>query len=347
MPWASHLAAVSLEASSWKISTKTAADDLALLFRIGDTGEFVHEAVDGIDDDELEAHVLFERFTDLFALVLAKEAVVDEDAGELLADGAVDERGGHGGVDAAGEAENDFFVTDLLADLRDGFGDVVAHDPVGGALADVEHEAVEHFAALERVRHFRMELDGIKALFLVAHAGDRAGGRGAHDLEARGKLGNLVAVAHPDLEHAVAFLGAEVLNAFEKLGVTVGADFGVAELTLRAAFDATAELLGHRLHAVADAENRNAGFEHGLAGLVVAFFIGAHVRAGKNDALRVVFADEFRRHVVGMNFTVDVGFAHAAGDELGHLAAEVENEDAVVRHVSVVRVEKEIGDCIL
>lgn len=192
-----------------------------------------------------------------------------------------------------------------------------------------------------------MELDGIKALFLVAHAGDRAGGRGAHDLEARGKLGNLVAVAHPDLEHAVAFLGAEVLNAFEKLGVTVGADFGVAELTLRAAFDAAAELLGHRLHAVADAENRNAGFEHGLAGLVVAFFIGAHVRAGKNDALRVVFADEFRRHVVGMNFTVDVGFAHAAGDELGHLAAEVENEDAVVRHVSVVRVEKEIGDCIL
>ena len=85
-------------------------------------------------------------------------------------------------------------------------------------------------------------------------------------------------------EHAVAFLGAEVLNAFEKLGVTVGADFGVAELTLRAAFDAAAELLGHRLHAVADAENRNAGFEHGLAGLVVAFFIGAHVRAGKNDA---------------------------------------------------------------
>ena len=73
-----------------------AADDLALLFRIGDAGEFVHEAVDGIDDDELEAHVLFERFTDLFALVLAKEAVVDEDAGELLADGAVDERGGHG-----------------------------------------------------------------------------------------------------------------------------------------------------------------------------------------------------------------------------------------------------------
>ena len=295
-----------------------AADDLALLFRIGDTGEFVHEAVDGIDDDELEAHVLFERFTDLFALVLAKEAVVDEDAGELLADGAVDERGGHGGVDAAGEAENDFFVTDLLADLRDGFGDVVAHDPVGGALADVEHEAVEHFAAFERVRHLRMELDGIEALFLVAHAGDRAGGRGAHDLEARGKLGNLVAVAHPDLEHAVAFLGAEVLNAFEKLGV-----------------------------AVADAENRNAGFEHGLAGLVVAFFIGAHVRAGKNDALRVVFADEFRGHVVGVNFTVDVGFAHAAGDELGHLAAEVENEDAVVRHVSVVRVEKEIGDCIL
>ena len=69
--------------------------------------------------------------------------------------------------------------------------------------------------------------------------------------------------------------------------------------------------------------------------------------ARENDAFRGEFTNEISRDVVRMNFAVDVGFAHASGDQLGHLAAEVQNQDAVVRHVSVVRVEKEIGDCIL
>ena len=309
-----------------------AADDLALLFGVGDARERVHEAVHGVDDHELEAHVLFEGFADLFAFVLAKEAVVDEDAGELLADGAVDEGRGDRAVDAAREAENDFFFADLIADLGDGFGDVVAHDPVGVAAADVEDEALEHGAALDGVGHFGVELQGVEAAFFVAHAGDRARRRRAHDLEARGQFGDLVAVAHPDLEHAVAVFALEVFDAFKKTGVVVGAHFGVAEFALGARLDLAAELLGHRLHAVADAEDGNARGEDGFARLVVRFFIGAHVRAREDDALRVERADEVGGDVVGMNFAVDVGFAHAAGDELRHLAAEVENENAVVRH---------------
>ena len=126
--------------------------------------------------------------------------------------------------------------------------------------------------------------------------------------------------------------GLEVFDAFEQTGVTVGAYFGVTEFALRAAFNATAELLGHRLHAVADAENGHAGFEDGGARLVVAFFIGAHVRAREDDALRVEFANEVGGDVVRMHFAVDVRFAHATGDELRHLAAEVEDENTVVRH---------------
>ena len=68
---------------------KFAADDLALLLGVGDARERIHEAVDGIYHDELEAHVLFKGFANLFAFALAKEAVVDEDAGEAAADGAV------------------------------------------------------------------------------------------------------------------------------------------------------------------------------------------------------------------------------------------------------------------
>ena len=244
----------------------------------------------------------------------------------------MDEGRGDRAVDAAREAENDFFFADLIADLGDGFGDVVAHDPVGVAAADVEDEALEHGAALDGVGHFGVELQGVEAAFFVAHAGDRARRRRAHDLEARGQFGDLVAVAHPDLEHAVAVFALEIFDAFKKTGVVVGAHFGVAEFALGARLDLAAELLGHRLHAVADAEDGNARGEDGFARLVVRFFIGAHVRAREDDALRVERADEVGGDVVGVNFAVNVGFAHATGDELRHLAAEVENENAVVRH---------------
>jgi len=53
--------------------------------------------------DEVHLEVAVEGVDDALGLVLAEEAVVDEDAGELVADGAVDEGGGDGGVDAAGE----------------------------------------------------------------------------------------------------------------------------------------------------------------------------------------------------------------------------------------------------
>jgi hypothetical protein len=46
--------------------------------------------------------------------------------------------------------------------------------------------------------------------------------------------------------------------------------------------------------------------------------------------VRLEFADEGVTDVAGMDFTVDVGFAHTAGDELGDLGAEVEDEDFVV-----------------
>ena len=38
-------------------------------------------------------------------------------------------------------------------------------------------------------------------------------------------------------------------------------------------------------------------------------------------------ADLFDREIVRMNFAVDVRLAHAAGDELRVLAAEIQNQD--------------------
>jgi hypothetical protein len=50
--------------------------------------------------DERDVVVVAEQRDDLFGLAQTHQAMVDEDAGELVADRLVDQHGGHGGVDA-------------------------------------------------------------------------------------------------------------------------------------------------------------------------------------------------------------------------------------------------------
>jgi hypothetical protein len=81
-----------------------------------------------------------EQGDDLFGLAQPHEAVVDEDAGQLLADGLVDQHRGDRAVDAAGEAADRPSANDLLADLGD-FGPAeLGHGPVAGEAADVADE---------------------------------------------------------------------------------------------------------------------------------------------------------------------------------------------------------------
>jgi hypothetical protein len=62
-------------------------------------------------------------------LARAQQAVVDENAGELVADGLVQQRRRHARIHAAAQAENDLFLADLRADFLDGLFDVIAHRP--------------------------------------------------------------------------------------------------------------------------------------------------------------------------------------------------------------------------
>ncbi len=66
------------------------------------------------------------------AFVLAQQAVIDEHAGELVADRLVDQHRGDGGIDAAGQAADHPARADLGADLLDRFLAERAHGPVAG-----------------------------------------------------------------------------------------------------------------------------------------------------------------------------------------------------------------------
>ena len=77
-----------------------------------------------------------------------------------------------------------------------------------------------------------------------------------------------------------------VLDVAEQRRVAARAHLRIAELAHLAGLDGAAQLRGHRLHAVADAEHRHAGV-HTASRRARRVALGDAVRsAGKDDALR-------------------------------------------------------------
>ena len=111
----------------------------------------------------------------------------------------VNEDGGDGGIDAAGEAADDVAVADLLANRGDGGLDEVSRGPVAGGFADVEEEVSDELWAERGVVDLGMELHGPDAAFGVGDAGEGVGGDGGA-MEAFGEFDGFVAMAHPNLD---------------------------------------------------------------------------------------------------------------------------------------------------
>ena len=193
------------------------ADDLALLLRVGLAAQRVEEARFGIDADDLHAQVVGEDLHDLVAFVEAHEAVIDEHADQLIADGLVQQRGDHRGVDAAGEPQQHLALAHLRAHARDGVFDDVADAPQRRAAADLAHEALEQLLALQRVRDFGMELHGVEPARFVDHGGERRVGARGHRCEARRQRLHAIAVAHPHVEHGAALRVLAIEQAVEQL----------------------------------------------------------------------------------------------------------------------------------
>ena len=95
------------------------ADPLALLLGVDDPGELREEALLRLDVDERTPKWPPNVSTTCSASSLPQQAVVDEDAGELVADRLVHEQRGDGAVDAAGEPAEDAVAPDARADPLD------------------------------------------------------------------------------------------------------------------------------------------------------------------------------------------------------------------------------------
>ena len=174
--------------------------------------------------------------------------MVNKHAGQLVADGTVNQRGRYGRVHAAGQTQNHFVAADLFADFGNSFFDVVRHGPAWLCAANIQDKSVQQRAALFGVGHFRVELDAVELFLSVFHHGNRARRGVADDREAGRQFGNFIAMAHPYVER----VGRIVLNAACQLAVD-GFHLRITKFALVARGNFATQVVRHKLHAVADA----------------------------------------------------------------------------------------------
>ena len=294
---------------------------LALLLGVGDARQQLGVAVLGVHVHEVNVELLGEHLLDLFGLVLAQQAVVHEHAGQLAADGLRAERRHHGRVDAARKAQDDAVFAHLRANRGDGVLDDGVHGPVLLEAADTEQEVLQQVVTVRGVAHLRMELRGVQLALGALHGGDGADvGLRGHE-EAFWRAAHGVAVAHPHglLGGRVPVQGGSAVVRARERGRAVLALLGVAHFATQRD--------GHDLLSVAEAEHRDAQLQDlGVDGGGV-LGVDAGGAAGEDDGGGGDGADFVGRDVARHDLGVDVQVAHAAGDQLAVLGAEVEDED--------------------
>jgi hypothetical protein len=119
-------------------------------------------------------------------------------------------------------------------------------------------------------------------------------------------------------------------DAVEHRALVGHLDQRAAELADGAGLDPAAELLHHRLLAVADAQHRHPRRQQRRVGARRVRLDDRRRAAGEDYGARREPGEE-RRIDLGawVDLAVDAGLAHPPGDQLRHLAAEINDENAV------------------
>ena len=262
-------------------------------------------------------------------LALAQQAVVDEDAVQLVADRAVHERGRHRRVDAAREPADDLRVPDLRADPRTASSMKASMVHESRAAADAVHEVREQLAAAFGVHHLGVELEAVERPLAVAHGGERASSRSTRCASkpaagaARGRRGS---------SRRCARRGPQAGE--ERVAAALELQQGAAVLAVVRRLDDAAELLAQQLEAVADAEHRHAELEHSA---VASGASASSTLDGPPESTMPCGAKRahgVQRQTARMDLAVDAALADPARDQLGVLGAEVEDQDPVAMRVA-------------
>ena len=295
------------------------ANQLALLLGIGHPIELVDEALPGIDVFDIDVKTLVEKLHQKLGLPFAHEALVNEHAGELIANGLVQQEGEGGGIDTTGEGQQHALLAHLGPHISHGLIDESGRGPVGFALTNVINEIAQHGHPTGGMDHLRVELHPIQPPLVIGH---RRLGRVVRMGQAGKTCGQAlhgITVAHPH--------GRTILDIGQQINGVVHKQGRLAVFSAACRHHRTAQLLHHQLHAVANTKDRNAQvpnprITHRGPGLIH----GART-ATENDPLGLDGLEFFRRGGVTHHQRKHLGFAHAPGDQLGVLGTKIKDHN--------------------
>src|SRR6267378_5597329 len=168
-----------------------------------------------------------------------------------------------------------------------------------------------------------MELDAEDAV-AVGESRHRRVAAGGERAEAGRHLGDRVAVAHPYRQLAV--------EAFEQAGRLAYGEHRRTVLVRATGIDLAAEVVCDELHAVADAQHRNARAQRLRVDLRRAFLIYARWPPAEDQPGRIALFELGPGCRSRHQLAVDLGLAHPACDQLAELGTEIEDENCLLGH---------------
>ncbi len=238
----------------------------------------------------------------------------------LTAHRLVDQGRRHGGVHAAAQGADHLAAAHLLPDASYLLPGERVERPGSSAAADGEQEVPEDARPRAGVRHLGMELQPVPAPVGVFNRGDRLVRHRRH-LKTRRQPTDVVAVGHPD----DGLFGDSVQQG----GRADPPDCGPAVLPAGALPHLAAEQSGGELETVADAQHGHSQLEHAGVADGAVRVEHRHGPAGQHDAAQRALPNRIQRDVEGHDLAVDTALADPAGDQLGILGTEIQDQDFV------------------
>ncbi len=147
-----------------KDADKLAADNLALLFGVGNVFQLGEETVCGIHIYQVSFQLLAKDFHHGFRFALTHQPVVHVYANQLVADGFQQQSGHYGAIHTTGQCQQHLTVAHLTTYQLHLVVDEIRHVPVRLSLASIEHERfhslLDGFHIIRKLRqlHFAQRL---------------------------------------------------------------------------------------------------------------------------------------------------------------------------------------------
>ena len=301
---------------------KGGADSPALLLRIHDPPQCLEERIAGVDRPEVDAEMALHDIFDAPPLVASQQSVVHDQARQLAGDCAMHEGGADCRVDTSGKCAEHSPAANLVSDGARRLLDEGRRLPAAAATGHLVEEVAQDLAALGRVNDLGMKGDA-KPPGLVRHRRDRRVLRFRQTAKPRGRFQDGVAVTHPDRQ-----LRGQIV---EEPGPLLDPDTGRSVFAFTGRGDLAAELVGEQLHAIADAQHRDAGIERRRVAARGGLLVDAGRSSREDERLGRPVADRRPRRGPRDQFAVDAGLANAARDQLAVLRSEIEDQHQVLR----------------